>query len=414
MRIEIICIGSELLFDSVNTDNVYISEKLAAIGLKVSREITAGDDSQELENIFSESINRSNIIIVTGGLGPTFDDITREVVSKVTKKKLIFDKDVMKIVAERFFKRNSKMPKENEKQAYILDGAQIIPNNFGTAPGQILELNEKIIILLPGPPKEIKPMFENTVLPYLKKLFEKGILRAKILHITGLGESAVNEKIKNIIDVERELEGGEVTFTILAKHTGVDMRIMVSGTDEMIIDKTIKNIKTEFYEVLKETIYGEDNQTLEGVVGELLAKKRKTLAIAESCTGGLIANIITNVDGSSLYFKEGVVTYSDISKKRILGVKDETLNKYGAVSEEVAKEMAEGIRTTAKVDFGLSTTGIVGSKPSSTGKPAGLVYIGFASDEGTIVKQFNFFGSRVEIKDRVAAAALDILRRKLI
>ncbi|MFA5779505.1 MAG: competence/damage-inducible protein A [Elusimicrobiota bacterium] len=414
MHTEIICIGSELLIGSINTNGTYISEKLATIGLKVNREITVGDDFSELENVFAESFSRSNIVVATGGLGPTFDDITREAVSKATGKKLVLNKNVLETISEFFEKKKIKMPKDNEKQAYILEGAEIISNDLGTAAGQILKINGKIIILLPGPPREIRPMFENTVLPYLKKRFERGLLKIKVLHTVGLAESVVDEKIRKIVDIERKLEGNEVSFSILAKHTGVDIKIIASGTDEMLIDKTIQNLKKEFYGVLKDAIFGEDNQTLESVVGELLLKKRKTLAVAESCTGGLISHRLTNVAGSSMYFKESIVTYSDISKKLLLGVKDETLNKYGAVSGEVAQEMAEGIKKTSGTNFGISTTGIAGPKPSSTGKPVGLVFIAIASADGTKVQQFQFTGSRAEIKDKIATAALDILRISLI
>lgn len=416
MHTEIICIGSELLLGFINTNNAYISERIGSIGLKVARETVVGDNFEELKNVFAEALSRSDIIIATGGLGPTFDDITREVVSKVLNKKLVFNKEVMKSISEHFARRSpaGKIPKSNDKQAYILEGAEVLQNSMGTAPGQIMESDGKIIVLLPGPPSEIRPMFESSVLPYLKTRFGKGILKVKTLHTTGLAESAVNDKIKKIVDIERELEGGEIAFTILASPAGVDIKITASGLDEMLIDKTIKNIKEEFYGILTRDIYGEDSQTLEGVVGEMFIRKRKTLAVAESCTGGLIAHRITNVAGSSLYFKEAVVTYSDISKKRILGVKEETLNKYGAVSKETAHEMAEGIKKIAGTNFGLSTTGIAGPKPSSTGKPVGLVYIAAASDKDITVKQFNFTGTRTDIKTRIAAAALDILRRSLL
>lgn len=414
MHTEIICIGSELLVGSINTNGSYISEKLATIGLKVNREITVGDDFSELENVFSDSLSRCDIVVATGGLGPTFDDITREAVSKATGRKLVLNKNVLKTISEFFEKKKIKMPKVNEKQAYVLEGAEIIPNGLGTAPGQILEINNKIIILLPGPPREIYQMFETAVLPYLKKRFERGLLKIKVLHTVGLAESVVDEKIRKIIDVEKELEGGEVSFVILAKHTGVDIKIISSGTDEMLIDKTIQNLKKEFYGVLKDAIFGEDNRTLESVAGELLLKKRKTLSVAESCTGGLISHRLTNVAGSSMYFKEGIVTYSDISKKHLLGVKDETLNKYGAVSSEVAQEMAEGIKKISGTNFGISTTGIAGPKPSSTGKPVGLVFIALASSAGTKIQRFQFTGSRAEIKDKIATAALDILRISLI
>ena len=414
MHIEIVCVGSELLIGFVNTNGAFVSEKLATIGLKVAREISVGDDSAELISVLEESLRRSDVVTVTGGLGPTFDDITRNVVSKVTGKKLVLNKEQLKILKDFFVNRNYKMSKTNEVQAYILDGAEIIPNNLGTAPGQILEVANKFIVLLPGPPRELKPMTENTVIPFLKERFEKGLLKVKVLHTTGMAESTIDEKIRKIIDTERELEGSEITFSILAKHTGVDLKILVSGDDEMIIDEAIQKLKKEFYDVLGDVIYGEDNQTLESVVGDILMKKRKTLAVAESCTGGLIAHRITNVAGSSLYFKQGVVSYSEMSKKKILDVQEETLNKFGAVSEQVALEMAEGVKANINADYGISTTGIAGPKSSSTGKPIGLAFISLVSNNKKIVKQFNFTGSRAEIKDKIATAALDILRKNII
>ncbi|OGS32554.1 MAG: competence/damage-inducible protein A [Elusimicrobia bacterium RIFOXYC2_FULL_34_12] len=414
MHIEIVCIGSELLLGFVNTNGAYISEKIATIGLKVDREISVGDEFNELKNVLEESLKRSNVVITTGGLGPTFDDFTREVVSKITNKKLVLDKEQLKVLNDFFVKRNYKMSKSNEKQAFILDGAEVIQNSIGTAPGQILEVEDKYLILLPGPPRELKPMLENTVMPFLKERFEKGILKVKILHTTGMPESTVDEKIRKIIDTEMELEGGEISFSILAKHTGVDVKMLVSGKDEMLIDEAIQKLKKEFYDVLGDIIYSEDNQTLESVVGELLLKKRKTLSVAESCTGGLIAHRITNVAGSSLYFKQGIVSYSEMSKKKILNVKEDTLNKFGAVSEQVAIEMAEGVKNGMETDYGISTTGIAGPKASSTGKPVGLAYIALVSNNKKIVKQFNFTGLRTEIKDKIATAALDILRRNII
>ena len=414
MHTEIICIGSELLLGSLNTNGPYITEKLATIGIKTNRAISVGDERKELETVLTESINRSDILIVTGGLGPTFDDITREAVSKVLDKNLVFDKEVMTSIAAHFAKLNRQMPKVNDRQAYIIEGAKVMENTAGTAPGQIIAFKNKLLFLLPGPPRELKLMIEKTVIPYLKKNRGIGILKIKTLHTSGMPESLVEEKINVIVELERKLEESGIEFSILAHLTGVDIKIKVYGTDEMLVDQTISNIKKEFYGILKENVYGEDNQTMESVIGELLLKKRKTLAVAESCTGGLISNRITNVSGSSTYFLEGAVTYSNESKMRILGVREGTLKQYGAVSEQTAIEMAAGIKKVSGADYGISTTGIAGPQPSSTGKPIGLVFIALVSDEKQIVQQFNFTGSRIEIKTKISTAALDMLRRNLI
>jgi len=290
----------------------------------------------------------------------------------------------------------------------------VMENTAGTAPGQIIAFKNKLLFLLPGPPRELKLMIEKTVIPYLKKNRGIGILKIKTLHTSGMPESLVEEKINVIVELERKLEESGIEFSILAHLTGVDIKIKVYGTDEMLVDQTISNIKKEFYGILKENVYGEDNQTMESVIGELLLKKRKTLAVAESCTGGLISNRITNVSGSSTYFLEGAVTYSNESKMRILGVREGTLKQYGAVSEQTAIEMAAGIKKVSGADYGISTTGIAGPQPSSTGKPIGLVFIALVSDEKQIVQQFNFTGSRIEIKTKISTAALDMLRRNLI
>ncbi len=414
MRTEIVCIGSELLLGTQNTNGPFIAEKLATIGIRASRNISVGDEKKELENVLAESINRSELVIITGGLGPTFDDITREAVSRVLGKKLLFDKEAMSQIAAYFAKLNKKMPGVNDRQAYIIEGAKTIENTAGTAPGQMINFKGKLIFLLPGPPREIKLMMEKSVMPYLKKNRGQGILKIKTLRVAGMSESLVEEKIKSIVELERKLEAGSIEFAILAHQAGIDLKIKAQGTDEMLLDQTVSNIKKEFYGALGENIYGEDNQTLESVVGEMLSRKRKTLALAESCTGGLVASRITNISGSSGYFLEGAVTYSNESKMRALGVSENTLSQFGAVSEETALEIAAGIKKISGADFGLSTTGIAGPQPSSSGKPVGLVYIALVSDGKQKALQFNFAGSRTEFKNRISTAALDMLRREML
>jgi len=419
MRVEVITVGTELFSDKINTNIVYLGEKLKSIGVEISRAITVPDNLNEMLNVFQESFNRSDIVIITGGLGPTFDDLTREAVSKVLRKKLVFNKEIMHSIARHFTERNIEMPKGNEKQAYIIDGAEYILNKVGTAPGQIIrqkvQKKEKFIFLLPGPPRELCPMFELNILPYLKEKFEKKITKTKTIHVFGLPESKVNELILPIVETERKIEGGYVDFTILCHQTMIiDIKITVTGTDEMLIDEMLNNIKKETYSVLKENIYGEDNQTLESVVGELLIKNKKTLSVAESCTGGLISNKITNIPGSSVYFLQGVVAYSNKAKVEILGVSEETIDKFGAVSEETAIEMARGIKKISHSDISCAVTGIAGPTGETPSKPVGTVCFAVVTNSDEISKKVNFTGNRLEIKERSANFALDLLRRKLL
>jgi len=426
MRVEIICVGTELLKGKVNTDNAYLGEKLDSIGLAIDRETTVADDREKIESVLQEALNRSDIIITTGGLGPTFDDLTREVMAKVLKKKLVFDPEVMHQIAAHFAKRDLEMPKNNERQAYIIEGAKVIPNKVGTAPGMIVERKTmagskpkvqkgKVIIMLPGPPREMKPMVEEVVLPYLKERYERKILKKCVLHISGLTESAVYEKIKEVVEIERMMEGGILRFSILTHLAKIDVEISGEGENELLVDEMLHKAKQEIYDCLGDYIYGEDEDTLESVVGRLLLSKRLTLAVAESCTGGLIGDRITDFAGSSVYFREGVMAYSNEAKVRILGVKEETLNESGAVSRESALEMASGIQRISGTDIGLATTGIAGPTGGTARKPVGLVYVALVWPEMgmEICKEFRFSGKRREIKESTAANALDILRKAL-
>jgi len=426
MKVEIICVGTELLKGKVNTDNAYLGEQLDSIGLTVDRETTVADDREKIESVLQEALNRSDIVITTGGLGPTFDDLTREVMAKVLKKKLIFDGEVMHQIAAHFAKRDLEMPKNNERQAYIIEGAEVITNKVGTAPGMIVERKTmaaakakvqkgKVIIMLPGPPREMKPMVEGVVLPYLKERYERKILKRCVLHISGLTESTVYEKIKEVVEIERMMEGGILRFSILAHLAKIDVEISGEGENELLVDEMLHKAKQEIYDCLGDHIYGEDEDTLESVVGRLLLGKRLTLAVAESCTGGLIGDRITDFAGSSVYFKEGVVAYSNEAKVRILGVKEETLNESSAVSPESALEMARGIQRISGTDIGLASTGIAGPTGGTAEKPVGLVYVALVWPEMGVetCKEFRFSGKRREVKENTVANALDILRKAL-
>ncbi|HCJ66122.1 MAG TPA: competence/damage-inducible protein A [Elusimicrobia bacterium] len=433
MKIELISIGSELLAEKVNTNINLLAEKLATIGLAISRQITVGDNPEEIRQVFTESLARAEIVISTGGLGPTFDDYTRGTVAKVLKKKLVFSREVLGAIVRHFAERNIEMPKENEKQAYILDGAEVIPNKIGTAPGQIITVkrvkckvkSEKlresstfhippstVVILLPGPPREMLLMLEEKVIPYLKEKYETGLTRSVTLHICGLPESEIDEKIHPVLEQEKKTEG--LKFALIAHPGTVDLRITLSGGDQMLLEQILKKTKNEIYEILGENIYGEDGQTLEKIIAELMLKKRKTLAIAESCTGGLLGHRITNISGSSLYFKQGVVVYSNESKIQVLGVKSETIEKYGAVSQETVLEMARGMKNLARTNCVLAISGIAGPTGGTEEKPVGLVYVAVIIDEKEIVQEYHFLGSRLEIKEKSITTALDFFHRELL
>jgi nicotinamide-nucleotide amidase len=422
VKIELICTGSELLAGKLNTNAAYIGSRLFNIGLELSCITDIGDKKQDLAKHFNIAFSRSNIIVVTGGLGPTFDDITVETAAECLRLPIYSDEKVLKSIQEYFAKKSiSKIPKINERQANILSGAKVLENRLGTAPGQMLHFEfksdgkkcRKTLFLLPGPPREMKPMFEENVEPFLKS-YSSGIRKNVSLRVFGLSESAIAEAIKPVIEEAKFGDSQTVEFGILASDSIVDIKFAVSGSDEFVVDSSIKNLNLRFGEVLKDNIFGYNDDSLASVVGKLLIQKRKTISFAESCTGGKIASAITDIAGSSLYFKSSVVTYSNESKLKILGVKEETLKKFGAVSEETAKEMARGILNLSGSDYAFSVTGIAGPGGGSKDKPVGLVYVGFANNKKAESFKFNFVGTRKDIRDKTVNTVLDCLRKKLI
>ncbi|MCL2485068.1 MAG: competence/damage-inducible protein A [Endomicrobia bacterium] len=422
MKIELICTGTELLTGKLNTNAAYIGAKLSSIGLELSSVTDVSDRKAELSETFKRAFERSSIIIVTGGLGPTFDDITAETAAECLNLELYFDEKVSDSIKAFFAKRSlAEIPKINEKQARIIKGAKALENRFGTAPGQMLHFEyssngknyRKTLFLLPGPPREMQPMFEENVEPFLKSYFS-AIKKNEIIHAFGLPESVVEEMIKPVMDVAAFGDNKSVEFGILASDSVIDVKFSVSGTDEIFIDETLNNLKAEILNILKDNVFGFGSDTLESIIGKLLLESRKTVSFAESCTGGMIAQRITSVAGSSIYFKTSAVTYSNESKIKLLGVSQDTLNEFGAVSEQTAKEMALGVLNLAESDYALSVTGIAGPGGATKEKPVGLVYIGLASKKGVQAFKYNFFGSREDIRKRAANTALDLLRRKLV
>ena len=418
MKVELICSGSELLTGKLNTHACFIGAKLSDLGLNLSLITTVSDRKKEFKEVLEQAVKRSSVIIVTGGLGPTFDDITVETVSEILKLKTYKDENVQKAIVQYFQRRGITNPaSNNERQSYILEGAKVLENRFGTAPGQMLHFqyieneNKKVrktIFLLPGPPRELQPMFEENVIPFMKS-YQIKIKKTLTLHICGMAESLVDEKIKPVINYLSNND--DIEFAILAHKFLIDVKVSVSGENELTIDDTLKNINQEFINVLGDNIYGYNEDTLESVIQKMLIEKRKTISVAESCTGGMIASKLTNTAGSSVCFKQSVVTYSNQAKNQLLNVKSETLQQFGAVSEETANEMLDGILNLSKADYAISVTGIAGPGGATKDKPVGLVYIGVSYRGKNKVEKFIFNGTREDVRERATTIALDTVRR---
>ncbi len=401
MKAGLLIIGDEILSGkTVDTNSAYLGQKLTEAGFIVKKKLTVGDDKNEIKKAFRELMKDEDIkiILTTGGLGPTKDEITKGAITEYLGLKLIYRDEIYEKIKERFEKRGLKCPDINRSQAYIPEGAKILENELGTAPGLIIEKEGKIVIMMPGVPKEMKNMFEKEGLTYLiQKLKPKKKIYSKILRTTGIPESEIQEKL-------RDFEG----LAYLPKFTGVDIK--VSAISEKELNEKVEKIK----EILGNYIYGEDEQKLEEVIGKLLKERGLKIGVAESCTGGLIKDRITDVPGSSNYFMGGVVAYSNEMKMKVLGVREESLMKWGAVSEQVAIEMAEGVKKVADADIGLSTTGIAGPTGATPTKPVGLVYIGIATPDYSKAYKYIFSGDRRMIKEKAAQEALNILRLYLL
>ncbi|MDK2585091.1 competence/damage-inducible protein A [Romboutsia sedimentorum] len=408
MKAEIITVGTEILLgDIVNTNSQYLAKELAIHGIEVYYQNTVGDNEKRLMQAFEESLKRSDIVITTGGLGPTNDDITKEVACKYFNQELKLHQPSLNKIKNYFKKLNIELSENNKKQAYFPDEAIILENNNGTAPGAILRKDNKIIIILPGPPREMKAMFEESVKLYLQKLTDS-VLVSKTLRTFGIGESLLEEKVIDIINAQ-----SNPTIAPYAKESEAILRITAKAKNEKEANNLINPVIDEIKNRVGEFIYGEGNTSLEEEVAKIVVDKNMTIAVAESCTGGLASSSLINYPGISSVFMEGCVTYSNEAKISRLGVKKETLDKYGAVSKETAKEMAEGIAKNFNTNIGLSTTGIAGPEGGSDEKPVGLVYIGIYINGKTTVKKFVFSGDRQCIRVKATKTIINELRLKL-
>ena len=410
MRAEIISVGTEILLgDIVNTNTQFLAKELASIGIEVYRQEVVGDNQDRLLGILEEALNRSNMVITTGGLGPTNDDLTKETACKFFNMDLELHQESLKALEEYFFKMGRKITESNYKQVYFPKEAIVLPNPNGTAPGAILEKNNKYIVILPGPPKEMKPMYLNHVKPYLIKKGD-GIIESKVVRVLGIGESMAAEKLKNFIE-----NGVNPTVAPYAKEEDVIFRITAKAESQKEALKLIEPVKNQIEEILGQDVYGEGEETtIEMVVGDLLIKNNLKISTAESCTGGMIASRLVSVPGISDVFLEGAVTYANEAKVRTLNVKEETLKKYGAVSEETAREMAEGMAKRTGSDIAVVTTGIAGPGGGTEEKPVGLVYIGLYYKDEVYVYKNVFNGNRQKVRTKATVTALDMVRRKIL
>ncbi len=410
MQAEIISVGTELLLGrTVNTNASYLSKKLCGLGIDLFYQTTVGDNRVRLFTALKRALHRSEIILLTGGLGPTVDDLTLEIIAQAADKKLKLNPAVLRDIKSHFRRRGIAMPKDNIRQALIPEGATALKNEVGTAPGLIIPEKEKVLIALPGVPAEMKPMVERDVAPYLAKRFAGNwVIISRAIRTTGLAESQVNQKVKDILKLKPPL-----TVGIYAHTEGVDLNITAKARGLSQAQRLIRPAERKIRRRLKEYIYGEDRQTLEEVVAQSLIKTKNTLDVAESCTGGLICKRLTNISGSSKYFTLGIVSYSNHAKQSLVGIPVSTLQKFGAVSKETACLLAKNIKQLANTELGLGVTGVAGPTGATKAKPLGLVHIALASPRKIYYRELHFHGDRSAVRLRASQAALDMLRRYL-
>ena len=409
MKAEIITVGTEILLgDILNTNCRYLSRELAAMGIEMYYQITVGDNEERLLKTLEESLNRSDIVICTGGLGPTEDDITKEVCAKYFGYELGLHKPSLDAMIERFKHMNRVPTKNNEKQAYFPKEAYILKNDNGTAPGCIMEKEGKMIVVLPGPPKEMEPMFENYVKPYLSKLTDD-VIESEVLRIIGVGESKVENDILDIIDSQTN-----PTIATYAKGYECTLRITAKAKSVEEAKELIKPMSDEMKRRFGQSLYATGETSIEEVVAKMLVENNLKIAVAESCTGGMVSASLINYPGISSVFMEGCVTYSNEAKMKSLGVKKETLDVYGAVSDKCAKEMASGVAARYNTNVGIATTGIAGPGGGTDEKPVGLVYFGIYINGKVITKKYVFNGDRQGVRERATRTILNDLRLELL
>ena len=409
MLAEIISIGNELLNgNTVNSNATYISKKLHENGIITGYIQVVGDVTIAIRQALDLALARSDVILLTGGLGPTPDDITRTVVADYFGHKLIFDEQIYDNLKKRFARRGIPIPEVNRNQAMVPEGVELIPNRKGSAQGMIFRRKQKSVFVMPGVPMEMKGMMENTVIPKLREMCPDCRVKVDFIRSTGLAESVIYQKMDSELN---QFTSYEIAF--LPNFSGVDLRVVRKGediTDNQKFKKFLKLLDDE----IGDAIYAREDIELEEVLGKLLRERKLTISLAESLTGGLVQHKLTQIPGSSDYFMGGIVSYSNEAKMELLGVRESSLKKYGAVSELVAKEMAEGVRKRLGTDIGISTTGIAGPTGATATKPVGLVYLALSAKDIVIARKQIFGPDRNSVKQRSAQAALELARRYLL
>lgn len=410
MTVEIIAVGTEILLGNiVNTNAAYLAEKCAGLGLSCYHQDVVGDNEERLMETIRLALTRADILLLSGGLGPTQDDLTKEAAAKVMGRELYLHEPSKEAIRQFFAERNLEITDNNWKQAMVPEGCIVVDNPGGTAPGIIITENDKHLILMPGPPGELIPMFEHSIMPYLAGL-QSGVIYSQTVKISGVGESKAESMVEDLINAQ-----SNPTIATYAKTGEVHLRVTATAQDEKEAKKLVKPVVKELKGRFGNHVYTTDSDvTLEKSVVDLLAANKLTACTVESCTGGKLAARLINVPGVSEVFKSGYVTYSNKSKRRLLGIKKSILLKHGAVSEQIAREMAKTAAALARADVSVSTTGIAGPDGGTPEKPVGLVYIGCNVCGRITVKECHFHGSREKIRESTVAAALALLRECIL
>jgi nicotinamide-nucleotide amidase len=407
MNAEIIAVGSELLTPfRLDTNSLFLTAELNQLGIRVIHKAVVGDSPGEMRSSFRDALGRAELIVSSGGLGPTDDDRTRDTVAELLGRRLRQDEAILRQIQERFRRFGRAMPEINARQAMIPEGATVLPNPRGTAPGLWLEAEGHIVVLLPGVPLELRALFQAEVRPRLAKLNQRERLYARELRVTGLTESEVEQRVSPLYALYPDTE-----TTILASPRGIELHPRTWSDDSAKAEQLLDEIVGRMELALGQNLFSTKGESLEEVVARILTENRATVAVAESCTGGMLAERLTNVPGSSAYFLGGVVCYSNELKTSLVGVPKELIDTRGAVSPEVALALADGIRKGSGATIGLGTTGIAGPAGGTMEKPVGLVHIGLSDERGAKQKTFRFPGDRDRIRQYATQTALDMIRR---
>ncbi|MBV9744306.1 MAG: competence/damage-inducible protein A [Acidobacteriia bacterium] len=409
MNAEIVAVGSEMLTpERVDTNSLYLTAELNNLGVEVVSKYVVGDHLERLAGVVRLAVSRSEIVILSGGLGPTEDDLTRDAVAAALNRQLVYHPEIAEALEQRFARLNRKMAEVNKRQAFVIAGAEILPNERGTAPGQWVEQNDSALMLLPGPPHELKAMFERQCLPRLAAIVPKQVIRTLELRVAGMGESDLDQLIAPVYKKYQN-----PATTILAGAGDIQIHFRAQCASPAEAEALLCEVSGPIEVLLGDRIYSRTGDSIEAVAGKLLLERRATLTVAESCTGGLLGERLTSVPGSSEYFLGGFITYSNALKTELLGVSAELLAQHGAVSQPVAEAMAAGARERAGATYALSITGIAGPGGATDTKPVGTVFIGLAGPSGSEVLQRQVFGDRERIRMFASQLALDFLRRTL-